>query len=204
MHLVSLNSYSYHISFAVDLHDTHLAHCLHNIGVMFDIKKEYSRSMPHYEEALAIKNAIAGFCDQDSMSLVDQIGATDNRALVFQSLYEDYETPRTNKATLSAAVTRQKIAMVYVKVCRQYFLPSALYATTCSLCLIVLISLILRICSNENTTTRSSTSLMHLEFSDKCLVKITSELEVSYHPWGMLFVVHPLIQIQPSFVTMSH
>ena len=84
--------------------------------------------MPHYEEALAIKNAIAGFCDQDSMSLVDQIGATDNRALVFQSLYEDYETPRTNKATLSAAVTRQKIAMVYVKVCRQYFFAQ------CTLC----------------------------------------------------------------------
>jgi len=92
-----------------------LAHCLHNIGVMFDLKKEYQRSLPHYEEALAIKNAISGFSAQDSMSLVDQAKPGDNRALVFQSLYEDYEFPRCNKATLSAAHTRQKIAMVYVK-----------------------------------------------------------------------------------------
>lgn len=83
---------------------------------MFDIKREYQRSLPHYEEALAIKNAIAGFSAQESMSLVDQV-TSDNRALVFQSLYEDYDFPRTNKATLSAAATRQKIATVYVKVC---------------------------------------------------------------------------------------
>ncbi|KAL7543830.1 hypothetical protein ACHAXR_013162 [Thalassiosira sp. AJA248-18] len=92
-----------------------LAHCLHNIGVMFDIKKEYNRSLPHYEEALAIKNAIAGFSAQDSMSLVNQGHPEDNQTLVLQSLNKDVEFPRINKATLSAAVTRQKIATVYAK-----------------------------------------------------------------------------------------
>mmetsp|Transcript_26648 Transcript_26648/g.63910 ORF Transcript_26648/g.63910 Transcript_26648/m.63910 type:complete len:2683 (+) Transcript_26648:137-8185(+) len=92
-----------------------LAHCLHNIGVMFDIKKEYQRSLPHYEEALAIKNAIAGFSERDTMSLVDQANPDDNRDLVLQSLHKDLEFPRINKATLSASVTRQKIAMVYAK-----------------------------------------------------------------------------------------
>lgn len=81
------------------------------------MKKEYQRSLPHYEEALAIKNAIAGFSASDSMSLVDQVNPDDNRAMVLQSLYKDHDFPRTNKATLSASVTRQKIAMVYVKVC---------------------------------------------------------------------------------------
>jgi len=92
-----------------------LAHCLHNIGVMFDIKKEYKRSLPHYEEALAIKNAIAGFSDKDSMSLVNKVDRDENEALVLQSLHKDHEFPRINKATLSASVTRQKIAGVYVK-----------------------------------------------------------------------------------------
>jgi len=92
-----------------------LAHCLHNIGVMFDIKKEYVRSLPHYEEALSIKNAIAGFSAKDSMSAADQVNQDENEALVLQSLNKDHEFPRINKATLSASVTRQKIAMVYVK-----------------------------------------------------------------------------------------
>ena len=92
-----------------------LAHCLHNIGVMFDIKKEYNRSLPHYEEALAIKNAIAGFSTRDSMSLVEQVNPEESRALVLQSLHKDHKLPRINNATLSAAVTRQKIASVYVK-----------------------------------------------------------------------------------------
>ena len=83
---------------------------------MFDIKKEYQRSLPHYEEALAIKNAIAGFSERDTMSLVDQANPDDNRDLVLQSLHKDLEFPRINKATLSASVTRQKIAMVYAKV----------------------------------------------------------------------------------------
>lgn len=85
---------------------------------MFDMKKEYQRSLPHYEEALSIKNAIAGFRDRDSMSLVDQVDPDENRAMVLQSLDKDHEFPRINKATLSASVTRQKIAMVYVKVSR--------------------------------------------------------------------------------------
>jgi len=92
-----------------------LAHCLHNIGVMFDIKKDYRRSLPHYEEALAIKNAIAGFSARDSMSLVDQVNPAENGALILQSLHKDHEFPRINNATLSASVTRQKIATVYVK-----------------------------------------------------------------------------------------
>ena len=83
---------------------------------MFDIKKEYIRSLPHYEEALAIKNAIAGFSAKDSMSLVNQVNLDENEALVLQSLHKDQEFPRINKATLSASVTRQKIALVYVKV----------------------------------------------------------------------------------------
>ncbi|KAL9178952.1 hypothetical protein ACHAXT_011925 [Thalassiosira profunda] len=93
-----------------------LAHCLHNIGVMFDIREEYSRSLPHYEEALAIKNAVAGFTEKDSMSLVEQADPSDDsRALVLQSLGEDNDFPSINKATLSASVTRQKIATVYAK-----------------------------------------------------------------------------------------
>lgn len=93
-----------------------IAHCLHNIGVVFDMKKEYNRSLPHYEEALAIKNAVAGFAAKDCMSLVEQIDPDESRALVLQSLHEDHEFPRINKATLSASVTRQKIAAVYANV----------------------------------------------------------------------------------------
>jgi tetratricopeptide (TPR) repeat protein len=90
-----------------------LAHCLHNIGVMFDIKGDYERSLPHYEEALAIKNAIAGF--DDSTLLVEQVNPEENRALVLRSLHKDQEFPRINKATLSASMTRQRIATVYLK-----------------------------------------------------------------------------------------
>jgi tetratricopeptide (TPR) repeat protein len=93
-----------------------LAHCLHNIGAVFDIKKDYQRARPHYEEALAIKNAIAGFCPA-AVSLGEQANPDDTRALVLKSLAsEDDGCCKINKATLSASVTRQKIAMVYVKV----------------------------------------------------------------------------------------
>ena len=86
-----------------------LAHCLHNIGAVFDIKKEYQRSKPHYEEALAIKNAIAGFqptsrCFADQSSLLQSIMSEDDG--YFQA----------NKGSLSASLTHQKLAMVYVKV----------------------------------------------------------------------------------------
>ena len=78
-----------------------LAHCLHNIGVVFDIKKDYQRSKPHYEEALAIKNAIAGF-SSTAMSIVDQANPDDIRTLVLQSLTsEDDGYCQINKATLS-------------------------------------------------------------------------------------------------------
>ena len=83
---------------------------------MFDFKKEYARSLPHYEEALAIKNAIAGFNTKDSMSVVKQMNVNENEALVLQSLNKDEPFPHINKATLSASVTRHKIAAVYVKV----------------------------------------------------------------------------------------
>lgn len=93
-----------------------LAHCLHNIGTVFDIKKEYQRSKPHYEEALAIKNAIAGF-QPTSICFTDQSDLDDCRALVLQSLTsENHGYFQTNKAVLSASLTQQKIAMVYVKV----------------------------------------------------------------------------------------
>jgi tetratricopeptide (TPR) repeat protein len=91
-----------------------LAHCLHNIGVVFDIKKDYQRARPHYEEALAIKNAIAGL---NSTDIEDQANPDDSRALVLQTLTcEDDGYCKITKATLSASVTRHKIAMVYVKV----------------------------------------------------------------------------------------
>ena len=95
-----------------------LAHCLHNIGVLFDIKKEYQRSLPHYEEALAIKNAIAGYGTGDSTSLLAPVvvDPNENEALVLKSLDEDTGLPEITKATLSAAMTRQKMASVYAKV----------------------------------------------------------------------------------------
>jgi tetratricopeptide (TPR) repeat protein len=80
---------------------------------MFDIKKEYNRSLPHYEEALSIKIAIAGLTGMDAT--MDQATPGQNRALVLQSLHKDDDFPRINQATLSASVTRQKIASVYVK-----------------------------------------------------------------------------------------
>lgn len=93
-----------------------LAHCLHNIGALYDIKKEYTRSLPHYEEALAIKNAIAGIRSTDSMPLFDQGNPEKNEVFVHKLLQEeDHELPLINKATLSASVTRQKIAAVCVK-----------------------------------------------------------------------------------------
>lgn len=82
---------------------------------MFDIKKEYASSLPHYEEALAIKNAIAGLSSTDSSSLFNQANPGENEALVLKSLHKGQELPLINKATLSASVTRQKIAAVYVK-----------------------------------------------------------------------------------------
>lgn len=92
-----------------------LAHCLHNIGVVFDVQKEYHRSKPHYEEALAIKNAIAGF-SSSAMTLVDETNLEDSRSIVLQSLAsEDKAYCKINSATLSASVTQHKIALVYVK-----------------------------------------------------------------------------------------
>jgi tetratricopeptide (TPR) repeat protein len=93
-----------------------LAHCLHNIGAVFDIKRDYQRAIPHYEEALAIKNAIAG-CSSAATSLGEQVNPDASRALVLKSLAsEDDGYCKINKATLSASVTRHKIAMVHVKV----------------------------------------------------------------------------------------
>ena len=83
---------------------------------MFDIKKDYVRSLPHYEEALTIKNAISGLSSTESMSLFNQANPDENEALVLKSLRKEHELPLINKATLSASVTRQKIAAVYVKV----------------------------------------------------------------------------------------
>ncbi len=86
--------------------------------MLFDIKKDYKRSLPHYEEALAIKNAIAGYDASDSASLLAPATADANASddLVMRSLDEDIELPEINKATLSAAMTRTKMASVYAKV----------------------------------------------------------------------------------------
>jgi tetratricopeptide (TPR) repeat protein len=83
---------------------------------VFDIKRDYQRAIPHYEEALAIKNAIAGFSSA-ATSLGEQVNPDASRALVLKSLAsEDDGYCKINKATLSASVTRHKIAMVHVKV----------------------------------------------------------------------------------------
>jgi hypothetical protein len=84
---------------------------------MFDGKKEYERSIPHYKEALAIKHAIAGISSDESMSPEDRMNPDVIRAMVIQAL-DEHGFLRIHKATLSVAVTHQRLAMVYVKVSR--------------------------------------------------------------------------------------
>jgi hypothetical protein len=82
---------------------------------MFDNKKDYQRSIPHNEEALTIKNAIAGIPSDDSTPLGDQMNSDFIRAMIIQALNEN-DSLRINKASLSASVTHQRIAMVNVEV----------------------------------------------------------------------------------------
>jgi hypothetical protein len=84
---------------------------------MLDIKREYERSIPHYEEALSIKYAMAGIPTDDSEHFGDHSMNSDViRAMIIQALNE-HDCFDVNKATLSASVTHQRLAMVYVEVC---------------------------------------------------------------------------------------
>jgi len=94
-----------------------LAHCLHNIGLLFDMKEEYHRSLPHYDEALKIKNVIAGFSSSESTALLApaSVNPKENVSLVLRSLEEDLELPQVTKATLSVSMTHKKMASIYAK-----------------------------------------------------------------------------------------
>jgi hypothetical protein len=100
--------------------------------VLFDIKKEYNRSLPHYEESLAIKNALSGLGARDATSLLAPVvvSPSDNDALVLQSLDENIDLAEITKATLSTAMTHQKLASVYAKV--RVFLVALSVETTVS------------------------------------------------------------------------
>ena len=78
------------------------------------MKKEHDRSLPHYEEALTIKNALAGFSDSggSDFSLADE---KDN--FILRCLDDNTELPVISKATLSTAMTHIRMASVYAKVC---------------------------------------------------------------------------------------
>ena len=89
-----------------------LAHCLHDIGLLFDIKKEHDRSLPHYEEALKIKNALAGFDSKGYESIL----ANESDKLVLKCLDDDTELPIVTKATLPTAMTHLRMASLYAKV----------------------------------------------------------------------------------------
>lgn len=107
--------------------------------MIFDNKNEYQRSIPHYEEALAIKNAIAGIPADDSRYLGDNINSDVIRAMVIQALDED-NLILINKTTLSASVTHQRLAMVYVNVSLLHplhFVSADLFSLTSNTTLII-------------------------------------------------------------------
>lgn len=83
--------------------------------MIFDNKNEYQRSIPHYKEALTIKNAIAGIPTDDSRYLGDNINLDVIHAMVIQALNEN-NLILIKKTTLSVSVTHQRLAMVYVNV----------------------------------------------------------------------------------------
>ena len=89
-----------------------LAHCLHNIGLLFDIKKEHDRSLPHYQEALKIKNALAGFDTNGYESILPN----ESDKLVLKCLDDDADLPIVTKATLPTAMTHMRMASLYAKV----------------------------------------------------------------------------------------
>ena len=82
------------------------------------MKEEYHRSLPHYDEALKIKNAIAGFNSIESTALLApaSVNPKENVSLVLKSLEEDLELPQVTKATLSVSMTHKKMASIYAKV----------------------------------------------------------------------------------------
>jgi hypothetical protein len=101
------------------LHRVHYlftAHCLHNIGLLFDMKKEHDRSLPHYEEALTIKNALAGL----DTGGTDYALTNENDNFILRCLDDNSELPVISKATLSTAMTHIRMASVYAKVCFHY------------------------------------------------------------------------------------
>ena len=82
------------------------------------MKEEYHRSLPHYDEALKIKNVIAGFSSSESTALLApaSVNPKENVSLVLRSLEEDLELPQVTKATLSVSMTHKKMASIYAKV----------------------------------------------------------------------------------------
>eukprot|EP00956_Cyclotella_meneghiniana_P002034 scaffold2256_cov73-Cyclotella_meneghiniana.AAC.3 len=86
-----------------------LAHCLHNIGLLFDMKNDHDRSLPHYEEALTIKNALAGFDSGGTEHALTLTNDKDNFVLrCLES--KDTELPVVSKATLSTSMTHIRMA----------------------------------------------------------------------------------------------
>ena len=92
------------------------------------MRKDHDRSLPHYEEALTIKNALAGF--DSGLSNYTLTNEKDNFVLrCLES--KDTELPVISKATLSTAMTHIRMASVYTKVsinwCHVYFIVPQTY-----------------------------------------------------------------------------
>lgn len=82
------------------------------------MKQEYHRSLPHYDEALKIKNVVAGLSSSESSAVLSpaSVNPKENVTLVLRSLDEDLELPQVTKATLSVSMTHKKMASIYAKV----------------------------------------------------------------------------------------
>ena len=78
------------------------------------MKKDHDRSLPHYEEALTIKNALAGFDSGGTEHALTLTNDKDNFVLrCLES--KDTELPVVSKATLSTSMTHIRMASVYAK-----------------------------------------------------------------------------------------
>ncbi len=97
------------------------------------MKEEYHRSLPHYDEALKIKNAIAGFSSSESTALLApaSVNPKENVSLVLRSLEEDLDLPQVTKATLSVSMTHKKMASIYAKVSQCSFITLLVLIITC-------------------------------------------------------------------------
>ena len=80
------------------------------------MKEQHDNSLPHYEEALMIKNALAGL---DSSGESDCALTDEKDNFILRCLDDNTELPAISKATLSTAMTHIRMASVYAKVCIQ-------------------------------------------------------------------------------------